>query len=81
MKHLTVFGRMGWCCQNKCASFSSKKENTVALWAFKLTIAFAATAKGHLKGCVLKKVSDQFSAVVFYAIDVKKFLLRVLAFT
>jgi len=21
MKHLTVIGRMGWCCQNKCVSF------------------------------------------------------------
>jgi hypothetical protein len=54
MKHLTVIGRMGWCGQNKCASFSSKRENTVPQSAFKLNIALAATENGRIKGCVLK---------------------------
>lgn len=45
---------MGWCCQSKCASFSSKRENTVPHWAFKLNIALAATENGHIEGCSLK---------------------------
>lgn len=68
MKHLTVIGRLGWCFQNKCASFSSKRENTVPHWAFKWSIALAATENGHIKGCVLNLKCHKFCAAVFYAV-------------
>jgi len=65
MKHLTVIGRLGWCCQNKCASFSFKRENSVPQWALKLSIALAATENGHIKGCVLK-LKCQTNSVQLY---------------
>jgi hypothetical protein len=80
MKHVTVMGRMGWFCWNKCASFSSKKDNTLPKWAFKLNIALAATENGHLKGCMLK-LKCQTSSVQLYFMLLISILLRVLAFT
>lgn len=70
MKHFTVIGRIGFCCQNKYASFPSKRENTVPQSAFKLNIALAATENGHIKGCVLKLRCHKFCAAVFCAVDV-----------
>lgn len=41
-------------CPIKCTSISSKGENTVLQWAFKLLSAWATAENWHLEGHVLK---------------------------